>query len=183
MFMRTDRLFLRPIFQEDWREIYRGIADESIVRMLARAPWPYSEEDARNFCAGLTKGTEYCFAITVPGVTGAPLVGTVGFGPQAKRGTHEVGYWVAPDWQGQGIATEAVSGIVRMAEALGVSCLEASHFLDNPGSGRVLRKAGFTDTGEIRPMKSAGRANEKVLARRYIKPLAEPAFSLQPAAA
>ena len=35
MFIRSQRLFLRPAFPEDWQAIYTGINDEGIVRMLA----------------------------------------------------------------------------------------------------------------------------------------------------
>ena len=50
MFTRTARLLLRPPFPEDWREVYSGINDAGVVRMLARAPWPYAPEDAQAFC-------------------------------------------------------------------------------------------------------------------------------------
>lgn len=50
MFHRTQRLFLRPVFPEDWEAIFVGIADEGVVRNLARAPWPYRADDARHFC-------------------------------------------------------------------------------------------------------------------------------------
>ena len=41
MFFRSERLFLRPVWPEDWQAILNGIADEAVVRNLARAPWPY----------------------------------------------------------------------------------------------------------------------------------------------
>ena len=42
MFFRSERLFLRPVWPEDWQAILNGIADEAVVRNLARAPWPLS---------------------------------------------------------------------------------------------------------------------------------------------
>ena len=33
MFLRTERLFLRPPFPEDWRAIYRGVGDEDMVQI------------------------------------------------------------------------------------------------------------------------------------------------------
>jgi RimJ/RimL family protein N-acetyltransferase len=36
----------------------------------------------------------------------------------------------------------------------------ASHFTDNPASGRVLSKAGFLYTGEVRELRSVARAAE-----------------------
>ena len=52
MFARTERLLLRPSWPEDAGPLYRAIADEGIVRNLAKAPWPYSFEDALRFVGG-----------------------------------------------------------------------------------------------------------------------------------
>ncbi|WP_271078357.1 GNAT family N-acetyltransferase [Aurantiacibacter sp. MUD61] len=183
MFMRTQRLFLRPVFLEDWRGIYRGIADESIVRNLARAPWPYTEDDARQFCALAVKDARKRFVITLPDEPGAPIIGMIGF-EQLDSVGEEVGYWIGRDWQGRGYATEALHGVVEIADAIGIDTIEARHFFDNPASGRVLRKAGFADTGEIAATRSLGRGDEKVLSRRYVKNLRVPvAASERPAAA
>lgn len=182
MFMRTDRLFLRPIFPEDWREVYRGIADEGIVRNLARAPWPYREDDARQFCAMAASEARKRFVITLPGEKGAPVIGMIGFEELDGAG-EELGYWIARDRQGCGYATEAVHGVADIAAAIGLDSLEAGHFLDNPASGRVLQKAGFVPTGEIRAMTSLGRGGEKTLCRRLVKRFGNPQESYHPAAA
>ena len=51
MFARTERLLLRPSWPEDAKAIYAAIADEEIVRNLARAPWPYTAKDAASFAS------------------------------------------------------------------------------------------------------------------------------------
>ena len=51
MFLRTERLFLRPAWLEDAPELTRAIGQEPVVRMLATAPWPYREEHARAWIA------------------------------------------------------------------------------------------------------------------------------------
>ena len=68
MFIRSQRLFLRPAFPEDWQAIHTGINDEGIVRMLASVPWPYSEQDARDFAARAQNPLLPQCVITVPGV-------------------------------------------------------------------------------------------------------------------
>jgi L-amino acid N-acyltransferase YncA len=50
--------------------------------------------------------------------------------------------------------------LLPVARALGHRELVASHFVDNPASGRVLRKLGFCPTGEIRDRFSLGRGGE-----------------------
>lgn len=168
MFMRTDRLFLRPIFPEDWREVYRGIADFRIVRMLARAPWPYRPADAVTFCRKPAAVGSLRCAITLPELSGAPIIGMIGIDAH-EDGAPELGYWIGTRWQGRGYATEAAIGIMAMADALGIENVEAGHYLENPASGKVLRAAGFVDLGEMRPTACAARGGEMVLTRRYAR--------------
>ncbi|MWV28518.1 GNAT family N-acetyltransferase [Aurantiacibacter rhizosphaerae] len=169
MFMRTDRLFLRPIFPEDWRDIYRGIADFNVVSMLARAPWPYSAADAKMHCRRPAPAGAMKFSITLPELSGAPVIGQIGI--ERDENGHELGYWIGRKWQRRGYASEAVRGVLDMAAALGVDHVNAGHFLENTASGKVLRSAGFTETGEITPTPCAARGGELVLARRYVRAL------------
>ncbi|TIX50555.1 GNAT family N-acetyltransferase [Alteraurantiacibacter aquimixticola] len=165
MFMRTERLFLRPSFPEDWREIYRGINDAGVVRMLASAPWPYREEDAQAFCSARRDPLDVRLGIALPGADGAPLIGQIGM--DATADVPEVGYWIARGYRGKGYAAEALRGLVDIARMLGVKRLQAGHYLDNPASGGVLRKVGFRATGEVTPTHALGRGGQMVLGRRY----------------
>ena len=165
MFLRTERLFLRPPFPEDWRAIYRGVGDEDMVRMLASAPWPYTPADAREFCKGSAGPRNGRFVVTLPTRTGAPVIGTAGFA--VESGSAEIGYWIARAYQGRGYATEAVRGLLGLLCALGHRRVVAGHFIDNPASGRVLAKAGFRKTGQIVLARSAGRGGELTPMQRY----------------
>ena len=77
------------------------------------------------------------------------LCGSVGFkGPPDKRGMVEIGYSVLPEFQGQGLATEAVAGIVQWArQQPEVKEIEAETNTDNKASIRVLEKNGFICAG------------------------------------
>lgn len=142
MFHRSERLFLRPAFPEDCGAILAGIGEESIVRNLARAPWPYTLDDARNFAA-LPQDTRLPhFVVTVPG---KGVIGSAGMGEH--EGEPELGYWIARAHWGQGYATEAAGAVLKVARALGHRRVVAGHFVDNPASGKVLRKLGFVPTG------------------------------------
>ncbi|OYW44185.1 MAG: hypothetical protein B7Z08_10710 [Sphingomonadales bacterium 32-68-7] len=165
MFIRTERLFLRPVFEEDWREILAGIGEEAVVRMLARAPWPYAASDAREFCARPHDPRLPTFAVTLPGMAGAPLIGVCGFHEEDEG--IEFGYWIAPGRWGRGYATEAGRAALEVVRATRVRRVLAGHYLDNPASGKVLRKLGFAETGEVRPTFCRARGGEMVLARRF----------------
>jgi RimJ/RimL family protein N-acetyltransferase len=171
MFYRSERLFLRPAFPEDSREIHRGICDAGVVQMLASVPWPYRLADAEAFCALPEDSHAPRFVITLPGARGAPIVGVVGF--HAEEEGLGFGYWIARDHWGQGYATEAGRGALAVARMLGHRRVLAGHYVDNPASGRVLRKLGFRETGEVRPAFCCARGGELVLSRRYALELAE----------
>ncbi|MBY0344399.1 MAG: GNAT family N-acetyltransferase [Sphingomonadales bacterium] len=142
MFHRSERLFLRPAFPEDCGAILAGIGEESIVRNLARAPWPYTMDDARNFAALPQDQRLPHFVVTVPG---NGVIGSAGMGEH--EGEPELGYWIAREHWGRGYATEAAGAVLRIARTLGHRRVVAGHFTDNPASGRVLRKLGFIPTG------------------------------------
>ena len=155
MFHRSQRLLLRPIWPEDAQALFAGIADEGVVRNLARAPWPYEERHAREFVALPSEPLYPRFLITR--ARDAALVGCIGIDPTDAPGVTELGYWIARAHWGQGYATEAGTAVLGIARTLGHGDVRASHFLDNPASGRVLRKLGFEPTGRVEERWSCGR--------------------------
>jgi RimJ/RimL family protein N-acetyltransferase len=160
MFARTTRLLLRPGWREDAPALFRAIADERIVRNLASAPWPYGPEHAEAFLATERNPATPNMLIFRRTNTAPELIGSIGFGARPD-GEIEFGYWVKPSCWGRGYATEAGQAAIGMArESLRLRRLAASHFLDNPASGRVLEKLGFLPTGSVAPRYSAGRGCE-----------------------
>jgi RimJ/RimL family protein N-acetyltransferase len=155
VFHRTKRLFLRPAWPEDWEAVLGGIADEGVVRNLARAPWPYGPEEARAFAA---MPQDLCrpHFLVVESASGQ-VIGSAGLGDH--HGAVEIGYWFARPFWGRGYATEAGRGLLAIARAIGHRRVCAGHFVDNPASGRVLRKLGFVPTGETGARNSLARGH------------------------
>jgi RimJ/RimL family protein N-acetyltransferase len=167
MFIRSERLFLRPSWPEDWVELLPRIRDQEIVCNLARAPWPYQPGDARAF-AGRSQDRRFPhFVVTLPGAEGPKLIGACGLNPE--DGEAELGYWIAREHWGRGYAPEAARAVLRLARALGHRRIVASHFVDNPASARVLAKVGFQPTGEVRPRFSLARGGEALTAFHTIE--------------
>lgn len=176
MFHRSERLFLRPAWPEDWQAILSGANDEDLVRNLAHAPWPYGEDDARSFAEMVQNQHLPHFLVTLPG-TG--VIGSAGMGEHA--GQPEIGYWIARDFRGLGFATEAAGAVLNIARTLGYRRLTAGHFADNPASGRVLRKLGFRPTGQMRQRYSRARQAE-ALSVEFEIDLGDPLIQLPQAA-
>ena len=166
MFIRSERLFLRPGWPEDWQEIEHQIGSEAIVRNLARVPWPYRAEDAQAFAALPQNPRTPHFVITVPGTNGAQLIG--GIGLQHGEEGIELGYWIARAHWNKGYATEAARNVLRLAGTLGHTRVHAHHFVDNPASARVLEKIGFRPTGQVALRSSIARDRPALAATHAI---------------
>lgn len=157
MFVRTERLLLRPGWSQDAPALFEAIADERIVRNLATAPWPYRPENAEAWLATERKASELSPLVFLRTGAAPELIGAIGLG-RRPSGEIEFGYWIARRHWGRGYATEAGRAILKTARlGLRLKKLDAGHFLDNPASGRVLEKLGFRPTGKIVPHYSAGR--------------------------
>jgi RimJ/RimL family protein N-acetyltransferase len=145
MFIRTERLFLRPAWEEDAPALSRAIAHEAVTRMLARVPWPYEEQDALAWIGAPRDPALPSLLITLP-EDGGTIIGGCGLHAADGDGPAEVGYWITPAAQGQGYAREALTGLLALARMAGHRTLRGRHMVDNPASGRVLIAAGFRPT-------------------------------------
>ena len=77
----------------------------------------------------------------------------------AGDGTAEVGYRVAQDVTGRGVATAAVLELCRLAaERHGLRTLRAGTSHDNAASQKVLTKAGFVPVGPAGPADLGGKS-------------------------
>lgn len=159
--IETGRLILRPLEITDAPAITHHCRDGSVARHTARIPHPYPLIAAELFILGIRASAGQrpmnVYAITT-GDTG-DLAGTCGvFKRHTDDPDWEIGYWIGPDAQGRGYATEAAGGLIEAIHAdLAPPRITAGHFEDNPASGRVLEKLGFTYTGGTTQLFCMGR--------------------------
>lgn len=140
--LRDDLIQLRPYTEADIPALVAALQDPDIPR-FTRVPSPYGEAQAREF---LASDTELSFAIVEAG----RLVGGAGL-LRAAEGRVEVGYWVARDARGRGVATRAVRLLARLAfDELGFERVELHADVENLASHRVAENAGFTREGVLR---------------------------------
>lgn len=167
MFVRTQRLTLRPGWPEDAAALAQAIGHETVVRNLSRAPWPYPMEAAETFLASFGEATDPRFLVFEHQAGTVRLIGGMGLS-EWKDEPNELGYWFTPDAWGRGFATEAGRAVLQAARARGIRRVTAGHFIDNPASGKVLRKLGFRPTGQLVTMYSRGRGCDVASARYEI---------------
>jgi [ribosomal protein S5]-alanine N-acetyltransferase len=78
------------------------------------------------------------------------LIGWGGFKGAPRRHVVELGYAIAPAWEGRGLATAAVAALLREAFADPAVGAVIAHTEPRSGpSARVLEKSGFARDGEV----------------------------------
>ncbi|HEU6439539.1 MAG TPA: GNAT family N-acetyltransferase, partial [Terriglobales bacterium] len=137
---------LRPLRADDAPAIAAACQDSEIQRWIPIIPVPYTEVDARRFILMTLQawhdGTSYEYAIADTATD--MYVGTIGIhlGPNARR--HAVGYLVAPEARGRGVAVRALKLVTRWGfAALGIERLALWTLQGNVASQKVAEKAGF----------------------------------------
>ena len=115
-------------------------------------PYPYTEQDGADYISSMLSANEndtFAFAITVDN----KVVGSIGVFRQENihRQTAELGYYVAEEYWGKGIMTEAVKQICKYTfDKSDIIRIYAEPFAYNIASCRVLEKAGFQYEGTLR---------------------------------
>src|SRR5512140_3187750 len=147
-------LVLRLPRDADAPAIAAACGDPEIARWIP-VPVPYRLEDARAFIAftaeGWSSGREPTFVIA--GATDRRLLGTLAFHRRPDEpGQAAIGYWLAPEARGRGLATRAVILAVRWAFDAdpGLVRMELLTLVGNEPSGRVALRAGFRREGTLR---------------------------------
>jgi RimJ/RimL family protein N-acetyltransferase len=148
MFIVTERLFLRPVWQEDGEAIQLLLNDWDVASRLARVPWPYTRADADDFTRYAERadenGTERVLAISLR--PAARLIGLIGC-HHLESGEDEIGYWLGKSYWGHGFASEASKAFINgLFQSLRMTVITAGYHVGNQQSAKVLAKQGFTPT-------------------------------------
>ena len=144
-------LVLRTWQPEDGDALLQACQDPEIQRWTT-LPSPYLPEHAEMFltvCALRWVQGLATFAVVDPGDT--TLLGSISFVGLPEEGVVEIGYWIAPEARGRGVATAATRLICDWAlDVLGFNRIEWQAYVGNGGSRRVAQRCGFTFEGTLR---------------------------------
>ncbi len=143
--LRTQRLLLRRFTPEDAAAVYENWAGDSrVTRFLS---WPTHRNIGETktvlalWEASYLRDDFYIWGIVFEG----RLSGSIGVTAiDEKNHSCEVGYCLAFDCWNRGIMSEALNCVLRyLLEEVGFRRVEARHHVDNPASGRVMKKCGM----------------------------------------
>ena len=161
MDFELSRSRLRPWYPGDEDSLVRHANNRKVWRNLRDAfPHPYTTADAREWIRIANPSSPLAnFAIIVEGAA----VGGIGLvlKDDVFRRSAEIGYWLGEEFWGRGIVTEAVRSVTEYAFSNFDLCrIFAGVFEWNPGSMRVLEKAGYEF--ECRTRKSITKDGETI---------------------
>lgn len=137
----------------DAKDIAVALSNKKIQDNLRDGlPYPYSEQDGVDYISSMLSANAnetFAFAITLDD----KAIGSIGVFRQQNihRQTAEMGYYIAEEYWGKGIMTDAVKQICKYVfKNSDILRIYAEPFAYNAGSCRVLEKAGFQYEGTLR---------------------------------
>jgi RimJ/RimL family protein N-acetyltransferase len=151
--LTTERLFLRRWSRDDIPALLPLIGAREVAATTLRIPHPYTLDDAESFLkytdGAWEKGEGARFGVFLR--DDARLCGGIGLVVNQEHRHAEIGYWIGVPFWGNGYCTEAVRELLNYGfSQLKLDRIHATHFSNNPASGRIMRKVGMKHEGIMR---------------------------------
>ncbi|WP_191486636.1 GNAT family N-acetyltransferase [Pseudomonas sp. FEN] len=144
--LSTERLLLQPLQLADAAAIQQLFPHWRVVRFLnAQVPWPYPEDGALNYLRdvalpAIERGVEWHWSIRLR-TTPEQMIGCISLMEETDNNR---GFWLAPQWQGQGLIGEASACVTTYwFETLGRDLMRVPKAALNLASRRVSEREGM----------------------------------------
>jgi ribosomal-protein-serine acetyltransferase len=148
----TPRLILRPPILADLDSI-QAAKEEAWPDLQRWMAWAFDDQRSRQAMeASISRGMDYQnqAGISLAGFhrTNGDFVVRTALDVTDEPDVYETGYWMAPKYVGQGMATEAANAAIRYAFGhLGAKAISIGYFDGNEPSRRIVEKLGFRKLG------------------------------------
>ena len=142
---------LRPWQKDDLDDLVHYANNIKISRFLTdKFPHPYTKEDGKKFIEFASQNDP---ANIMAIIIDNRASGGIGIHPlhDIERFNAEMGYWLAEDYWGNGIITQAIHQMIDYSfQYFEINRIFARPFGTNKASQRVLEKTGFVLEGELK---------------------------------
>ena len=140
--LNTERLILRKFTEQEIEPLYLLLKDEEVNRFLPWFPLKSMEEAEsffeERFSANDRNPCAYCYAVCLK-QDNYPI----GYVKAAMDDSYDFGYALRKEFWHQGIITEAGRAVVKQLKADGIPYITATHDIQNPRSGSVMKQLGM----------------------------------------
>ena len=137
--METERLVIRPFKEGDEDAVWEIFGDRELNRFLPMFPLE-SRAEAKDYLGEVLMGNRGRHYAVCRKEDNRP----VGYVTVGGDGSHDLGYGLLERFRGQGLITEACRRVVEELKKEGIPYLTATHDVDNPKSGEVMKRLGMT---------------------------------------
>lgn len=151
--LQTERLLLRKFTLEDAPFMYKNWAnDQRVCRFLT---WPVhksvevTQSVLSNWISQYDQGDFYQWIIVLKD-SKEPIGNISVTKVDKKTNTVEVGYCIGYNYWGYGYVAEALKEVISYLFNEGYDLIRARHDINNPRSGKVMKKAGMVYEGTLR---------------------------------
>ena len=139
------RITLRKVRKSDAQAVFDYGSDEETLRYLNWEGVKTFEEARKSIFDHYLSGPGF-FAIEVKETSAC--IGSISLRAKAEHEKASFGYALNRAHWGKGYMTEALSALLALCfEKLELNRVEASHYVGNEGSGRVMQKCGMEAEG------------------------------------
>ena len=160
----TPRLLARPWYESDAAVLFLYASDPDVGERAGWPPHSCPEDSLKVIRDIFSNGHTWALELKE---TGEP-VGCICYYVQSESnigiGQHdaEIGYWIGKPYWNLGLGTKALHGMIDYCfDIKGFETLWADYLVDNPASGRVMEKCGFTDTGKCNLLSHLYKGGER----------------------
>lgn len=151
--LETERLSLRQFTLEDAPSMYKNWANDERVSHFLTWPAHSSVEITKSVLSSwisqYDQGDFYQWIIVLK--DSGESIGNISFTKvDQKTNTAEIGYCIGYNYWGHGYVAEALKEVISYLFKEGYDLVRARHDLNNPRSGKVMKKAGMIYEGTLR---------------------------------
>jgi ribosomal-protein-alanine N-acetyltransferase len=159
--LETQRLILRPLALADAAEVQPLFAQWEIVKQLnARVPWPFPEDGVQSYyrddaVPAIEREKEWHWMLRLKDDPEQKIIGSICL---VLNGGNNRGFWIAQQWQGRGLMTEAAEAVTRFwFEELNQPVLRIKKARDNAASRAISLRQGMRCISETEDDFVSGR--------------------------
>ena len=140
--LETERLILRKFTEQDIEALFVILRDEEVNKFLPWYPVKSMEETKRfyeeRYASKYAQPQAYAYAICL-----REDKYPIGYIKVDMEEHHDLGYGLRKEFWHQGIVSEAAKAVVEQVKKDGLPYITATHDINNPHSGGVMKKIGM----------------------------------------
>ncbi|MBK9284650.1 MAG: GNAT family N-acetyltransferase [Sphingobacteriaceae bacterium] len=149
----SEKIKLRQLQPSDFSSLIRHANNQKIADNILNISFPYTEDNAKSRFQFIKEAFEKKdrFIFAMASLATNEVIGEIGLHLDKANNKAEIGYWLGENYWNKGITASAVALILKFGfEEIQLNKIYATHFTDNPASGKVLLKNKMNLEGELK---------------------------------